>query len=219
MRIGKRKLLGIAFIAMTLAAGAVDARKAQNHAPMDYPGARGVPFRSLQYQIYSLQAELKTGIEDIKAQMAALEVADYEEEIEALQAQSALLQSDLDSIQATLDGKQDRVSESCPDGWSIRAIDTDGDVICERDDVGSASGSMSAMRRSVATTVSPHTTGLVTASCPSGFQAIGGGYSAASAIAVFSSEPLSTRSWNVRGTNNSSFFLSLTATVICTEEG
>jgi hypothetical protein len=222
MTFSKRKLLTGVFLGAVFALGPAAAQAGQGQAqargPGVFPGARGVPFLALQQQILYLQTELETSIADVKSEMDQLQTSrDNADEIAALQAQLSLMESDLESVKTVLSGKQDRVTGSCPEGWSIRTVNEDGSVVCEWDDSGTnQSGSL--LRRAVSTTVSPNTTGLVTASCPSGYQAIGGGYSTTSAIDVFSSEPLSTRSWSVKGMNGSLFFLTLSASVICTPE-
>lgn len=220
----KRKPLTGVFLGAVFALGSAAAQggQGQPQIPANYPGVHGVPFLALQQQMVLLEAELKTGMDNVEQEIKDFQTnyQDNADEVSALEAQLSVMQSDLNSVQDALAGKQDRVKGSCPDGWSIRTINEDGSVVCEWDDAssGGSGGSGSVLRRAASATLSPHATGLVTASCPSGYQAIGGGYSATSAVDVFGSEPLSTRSWSVRGMNNSIFYLSLTASVICTTD-
>lgn len=169
------------------------------HAQKNNPGsngaANGKPFQHLQEQIDAINAEL-----DLLAAGNADAIAAIEASILDLQQQAAALQSQIDDNEGDIDSldnelnllqaeialKQDVLDGSCAEGSSLRVIHPDGTVICEFDDVGST-GYLSVL--DVVTPLYPvapiggvyhltygyPTSTTMTATCPSGYIAIGGG--------------------------------------------
>ncbi|HYE36388.1 hypothetical protein [Methylocaldum sp.] len=104
-----------------------------------YPGANGKPFQALQGQVDDLQsqldqvkASLQAQIDDASAKIVLLSqtASEHETELDTLNTQLDLLQSQLATLEQT---KQDRISGACEEGYAIQEILSDGTAICARD--------------------------------------------------------------------------------------
>jgi predicted nucleic acid-binding Zn-ribbon protein len=137
----------------------------------------------------------------LSARIAALEAAstDHASEIALLQNQLNTVNADL---QRQLDQKQERITEICPAGSSIRQVNANGTVACEHDDDTSLGvGQLQYVTFSSVFPVAPNTAGGGTKSCPTGYVMTGGGFSGLLPnVPVVRSEPVN-NSWQVTVAN------------------
>lgn len=115
----------------------------------------------------------------------------------------AALESEIAAINAVLDEKQRIISGSCPAGQSIRAINADGSVVCEVDDLGGSS----AIQRVVTTNmafVAPSAYREDEVSCPADFTVVSGSFMAYPDGIIVGSHPTA-NGWKIYMQNKSSY--------------
>jgi predicted nucleic acid-binding Zn-ribbon protein len=132
-------------------------------------------------------------------------IATLETIVPSSASQLALLQNQLNALNADLTArlsqKQARITESCPQGSSIRQVTADGTVACEQDDTALGIGQLQYATFSTVYSVSPNTSGGGTKSCPTGYIMTGGGFSGLLPnVPVVRSEPVN-NSWQVTVAN------------------
>lgn len=145
-------------------------------------------------------------------------------DIAVLQTQVGQLQTQLANVQAQLAAKQNRVNGICAAGSSIRQILTNGNVVCESDDVGAGVGTLSTFRSADTVTVPSslifvqfvtndrYCTGT-------DYRAVGGGFYLDSSMGAFGhvyrNYPVSDTGWSATVRSDSTGSRSLTTYVIC----
>jgi len=131
-------------------------------------------------------------------------MADADQDIAELESTVILLEQQITDAQNAIADKQNLIWESCPSGYAISQINSDGSVECEL-----ASGGFTSF--SVSSSYAPGNAGdatafvftSVTATCPSGSKRTGGGFAVGNDLTfVGSSCPDGSNSWftSVRGT-------------------
>lgn len=177
--------------------------------PANFSGANGMPFQYLQQQINSIQTDVN--------QIAALQsrITDLENTVYSLQTQMTAASGDITDLQTQLNNAleeeamlkanlialQGTLNQGCPAGYTIRRITQDGAVLCETatGTVSSNTATLFIVSRSTTKYVMPGSSVVggsqlpVTALCPDGFMATGGGY-------------LTTASTNLTVVENAPFF-------------
>ncbi len=92
----------------------------------------------------------------------------------------AIMQGEIDALQAEIDMKQNVINGFCPNGSSIRQVFPNGSVACETDDTGAATGTgtLSAYYTYGTAYVPAGHHAYITTYCASGYMPISVGYSA-----------------------------------------
>ena len=131
-------------------------------------------------------------------------------------AQIAEAELRLDDVEALLQTKQNLIAGACAPGWSIRQISSSGQVTCEFDDSGSGGGRLGVVDKwSANVTVLANNFAYAFVSCPSGYLAMGGGYTVPVALHVFYDFPALDTGWTIGASNPSSTQASFMAVVRC----
>lgn len=176
-----------------------------------FTGAKGKPFQYLQQQIDAMQtdpalvAQLQARIGQLEDSMAVLQTQmnSSGQDMEGLRAQMDTVLEEIDMLEANLASLQESLNEGCPAGYSLRRVTEDGTVLCETS-AGVTSGETTLFLLSRSSTVNvPAGTSLngsqttVSAICPSGYLATGGGYMtiASTNLSVVESSPYSSIGW------------------------
>jgi TolA-binding protein len=195
-----------------------------------YPGANGVPFRALQKQVDGLVASQQS-VEELYARITALEgeINDLQSRIDAnmgdisnLQQQLSNDEEEIQMLQANLAVMQNSLNDGCPSGMSLLRVMSDGTVLCESNTQSSGGGgNLVVTMRSATVTVSGSPSfpmsATVTAVCPTGQQAVSGGFDVNSmmGVTVVRSMKFDTNAWTVTAVSQTSQVVPVTAYVNC----
>ncbi|MCL1142133.1 hypothetical protein [Shewanella gaetbuli] len=110
-------------------------------------------------------------------------ISSNDSDIASLQSRVSYLNSQISRLYVQLRAKQNRISSYCGVGSSIRVIYPNGSVLCEVDTVSAGVGRLSPRLEvrsvSMPSSIFTVTNRSVTATCPSGYQLSGGGYTVA----------------------------------------
>lgn len=211
---------------LCLLASAVSAKDNAN-----FTGAKGLPFQYLQQQINAINtdsallAELQSRLATLEENMAALQTQmdTSSGDIEGLRSQMDLLLEEMEMVEANLASLQGSLNEGCPAGYSLRRVMEDGTVLCETS-AGGTNGTTTiyVVTRSSTVYVAPSTSisgsnATVSAICPSGYLATGGGYMTAASpnLSVVQSVPYSSIGWTGRIVSKDTAMQSFTVYVKC----
>jgi hypothetical protein len=190
------------------AIAALQAQSADLQAQID---ANADDILSLQLQVNGLEAEnaaLQAQIDELGDADGALQaqidanfamittlnqtIADLginlQDQIDNNTALIGVMQGEIDAIEELLALKQNIVDGYCPDGSAIREILSDGSVVCEQVG-GGGPGTVAVTYTSKSGTALAGQFLHLNASCPSGYTAIGGGYSFYYQVPVYRSQP------------------------------
>lgn len=196
-------------ITMFLFVGLFGSSLAYAQGPANFSGANGVPFQYLQQQINALQtdvnqiaaiqariSDLENAVYSLQSQMTAAtgDITDLQSQMNALMEEETMLKANLTSLQGAL-------NQGCPTGYTIRRVAQDGSILCETatGTVSSSTSTLFVLSRSTTAYVMPGSTvaggsqTAVSAVCPTGYMATGGGY-------------LTTASANLTVVQNAPFF-------------
>jgi hypothetical protein len=193
----------------------------------------GKPFQTIQNYLDDIQAQidavvghvdsledrvtaLETAVADLQAQDAELlllieqntdDVVDLQAQFDANETLITAMQVEISNLTFLVNEKQNIVDGTCMPGSSIRVINPDGSVACEIDDASSAVQRVRVSNSlDLAAALLTGWTGLVTATCPSGYTLTGGGFSTSADTVYVNSYPSGTlNQWNVYGINNTPF--------------
>ncbi len=183
-------------------------------------------------------------IEQLQAenQQLQIRISNNEDDIQSLQGQIdynnnllAMLQADLQQLQDELAMKQNMINGVCPDSQAVISIQPDGSLIC-----ASAGGSGSEVEVVTSfnwvcipgyygqscddeTTATYYRGRNVTASCPAGYVASGGGYYKAADIELIDNRPyktygLNNSQWYLYGINRGSSGRTLSVYAVCLKQ-
>jgi len=206
-------------------ADTIDSLMVQNATLQAQIDANATDIVSLQTQIAALEAENASlqvlidtnadNIDDLQLQIDTntgiisslqQELSNYaqlEDQIAHNAALISALESEITAINAVLAEKQRIITGSCPAGQSIQAINDDGSVVCEIDDIGGASTIDRVIVGNIAV-VGPSQYQEREVLCPDGYTVTGGGFLSWPQGAVIGSVA-SNNGWRIMIDNTSSF--------------
>lgn len=171
-------------------------------------------------QVHSMEerfAAIESAIADLQAlnQDLQYQISSNDADIDALQAQIdynnnliAMMQAEIEQLQTDLALKQNLINGTCPEGQAVVSIEEDGSLVC-----ANAGGSQVETVTAYNSVCIPGYYGQscddssssqyyryrsVTATCPDGYIATGGGFSTGTYVDVLSSRPYSTYGFNNR---------------------
>jgi chaperonin cofactor prefoldin len=153
-------------------------------------------------------AELEQKAEDLQQQILSNSgnIESLETELANTNSMIYILQEDLKQLKKVVDLKQDIIEGKCPNGEYVSQIKTDGSLVCSPD-----AGATGLRRYTVykdeylkgcfcwpgqSCACSTRPSGTISATCPAGSTAIGGGHTADLSVNVTASE-LRGNSWSV----------------------